>query len=149
MRKKLKRVVCVLLLLATLLTMAPVTGASAAEARASMFFNSTDAWLSRAGAGKIRIEADVTAVSTMKELGVIRIDVYRKHEQGDDYTLMTTYTWYNTPSMKGTDTIAHYTSIYYQGTPGRVYYAKIIFKAINSSGEGSYTYTTGTVTATA
>lgn len=145
-QKKLKRAVCVLLLLATLLTMAPVAGASAAEARASMFFNSTDAWVSRAGSGKIRIEADVTAISTMKQLGTSRIDVYKKNLKGT-YSLMKTYLWDETDGMKGTNTIAHYTSIYYQGTAGWEYYAVVTFRAINSSGEGSYKYTTAPVTA--
>ena len=140
--KKLVRVICVLLV-CSLLFAVPAQAASVAEPRASAFFSSYGTDLYKASSTSFEIWFDVDAnASTMQELGVTEIIVYRSANQ-QSWTKMKTYTVDDYPEMVdyNTGSYAGYVTYNY-ATTGYYYTAYITFYAKNSTGIGErYVYT--------
>lgn len=140
--KKLVRFVCMILVFGLLFAV-PAQAAETAVPRASYFFSSYGTDLYKASSTSFEIWFDVDAnASTMQELGVSEIIVYRSADQ-QSWTKMKTYTPTNYPDMLdyNTGSYAGYVTYNY-ATTGYYYTAYITFYAKNSSGIGErYVYT--------
>lgn len=134
--KKAVRFVC-MILVCSLLFAVPAQAASIVEPRASAFFSSYGTDLYKASSTSFEIWFDVDAnASTMQELGVSEIVVYRSADQ-QSWTKMKTYTPTYYPDMVdyNTGSYAGYVTYNY-ATTGYYYTARITFYAKNSTGIG-------------
>ena len=141
--KKLVRFIC-MVLTCSLLFAVPAQAASVAEPRASAFFSSYGTDLYKTSSSSFQIWFDVTANAgtSMQELGVSEIIVYRSPDQ-QSWTKMRTYTMDNYPQMVAQNTEDHGGYVTYNyATTGYYYRAYITFYAKNSTGIGErYVYT--------
>lgn len=139
--KKIHRVIALILLFAMLCSIY----ALAAETRSSAYLFAYSGALSKASAGKIFIEFDVTGMGTMTAIGASTIKVYKSNG-----TLMKTYNYTDSgcSNMMGYNTGMHASYLTYTGTTGQSYYCIITFYARNASGYDSKTYATSTFTLT-
>lgn len=142
MMKKLTRFVAVVLALSLVLAM-PTYAESTIDPRGSAFFGSYGTDLYKASSTSFEIWFDVDAnASTMQELGVTEIIVYRSTDQ-QTWRKMKTYTPDEYPEMLdyNTGSYAGYVTYNY-ATTGCYYRAYITFYAKNSTGIGErYVYT--------
>lgn len=90
-----------------------------------------------AESGKVTVTFSITGTGTMTTIGASTIKIYTASG-----TLVKTYY-----SQYGYNLMKYSGSVTYIGTSGTKYYAVVKFYAANSSGSGTATYTTGTVTA--
>lgn len=142
MMKKLTRFVCMILVCSLLLAV-PAQAATVVEPRGSAFFSAYGTDLYKASTTSFEIWFDVDAnASTMQELGVTEIIVYRSTDQ-QTWRKMKTYTPDEYPEMLdyNTGSYAGYVTYNY-ATTGCYYTAYITFYAKNSTGIGErYVYT--------
>lgn len=109
--------------------------------RASDYLNSYNAYLYRAGWGKIRVYFDVTGVDYMDDIGVLKIQVYESTD-GESWNWVKTYSHDSTSGMLGHDTIYHSGYVEYSGTIGRYYKAYVcIWAGQDSTGDTRYYWT--------
>lgn len=87
--------------------------------------------------GTVKVTFDVTATGRMTSVGATMVRI--KDSSG---ATVKTFEYDTTPGMMGYNCISHIGSVTYQGTPGKKYCASVTFKAANSSGSDTGTYTT-------
>lgn len=104
------------------------------EPRASAYFGAHDAFLYKTGSNKFQVWYDVTACTSVTELGVTQIIVYRSSDQ-TNWTKMRTYSYENYPEMMDYNSVSHTGYVTYSyATTGYYYRAHITFYAKNSTG---------------
>lgn len=139
MKKNTFRTICTVLTLAICLS-----SLITAEARASLYIDSRYASTTSIGSGKITVHYDITATGRMTTIGATKIEIknssgttiktYKNTDAGYAYLMDSNRTFYSG-------------SVTYQGIRGNAYYAVVWFKAGNSSGSDTATYTTALETA--
>lgn len=145
MNKKMRRLIAVTVILVTLCTMMmPAFAANTdpgVSPQASYYITSDWASVS-GGTGSITVSFSISATGKMTSLGAQYIDIYNASG-----TCVKTFKSSTTSGML-TSGYSHSSSVTYTGaTSGARYYAVVTFKASNSSGGDSTTYTTGYATA--
>lgn len=133
------RIVTMIMIVAILM---PV-GASAAAAetvqpRASYYLDSYNAYIYRAGSGKIQACFSVIGTDYMDEIGALRIAIYESKDNST-WTWVKTYTDDNTPGLLDYDDFIHTGYVTYQGVIGRYYKAYVCVWA-GKDGEGDTRY---------
>lgn len=135
MKKNITRTISLMLML----TLCVSTMIIPAAARSSLYIDSRYASATSIGGGKITVAFDITATAKMTTIGATKIEV--KNSSGKTLrTYNSTDTGYE--YMMGSNRIVHSNSVTYQGVSGNSYYAVVYFKAGNSSGSDTATYTT-------
>ncbi len=115
--------------------------ANTEEINSSNYFNAVGG--KTIGGGKITVYFSVTGTDTMSQLGATKI--YIKNSSG---TTVRSYYSYSTPSMMGHNVEYYEGSVTYNGAiSGQMYNAVIYYKAANSSGSETRSFTTGYATA--
>lgn len=104
-----------------------------ASARASAYFDFTNAYVSDAGNGAVRIKVHVLATGTMQEVGATQVVVYEKQSNGS-YTSVFTFTREKYPSLITKNRLSYITYVTYPGDTGKSYYVSVAFYAKNLSG---------------
>ena len=135
--KKLVRVIS-MLLVCGLLFVVPAQAASAVEPRASAFFSSygTDLYKTSSSSFQIWFDVVANAGTSMQEIGVSEIVVYRSADQ-QSWTKTRTYTMGNYSQMVAYNTQSHIDYVTYNyATSGYYYTARVTFYAKNSTGIG-------------
>ena len=145
MRTKSHRLIAMIVVLAALCSMMmPVSAANTdpgISPQASYYITSVYAYVT-GGTGSITVTFNMTATGKMTSLGAQYIEIYNSSG-----TLVKTYSGYTTAGMLSSG-YSYSNSITYNGaTSGVRYYAVVTFKASNSTGGDSDTYTTGYATA--
>lgn len=135
MKRSIMRVMSTILVL----TMCISTMVIAAEARSSDYIVSRYASVTGTGGGKITVNFDITATGRMTTIGATKIEI--KSSSGSTLkTYKCTDTGYE--YMMGSNRTVYSGSVTYQAVSGNSYYAVVYFKAGNSSGSDTGTYTT-------
>lgn len=141
--KKAIRLVC-LILTCSLLFAIPAQAVDNSEPRASSFFSSygTDLYKTSSTSFQIWFDVVANAGSSLQELGVSEIIVYRSADR-QTWSKMKTYTPTYYPVMLEYNTLSYINYVTYNyATPGYYYRAYITFYAKNSTGIGErYVYT--------
>lgn len=146
MNKQQKRIIALLLTVATIFSIAiPVAATNStqeATLRASNYI--TSVWAGAYGGnGQITVDFSITATGKMTSLGATSIII--KNSSGDT---VKTFLYSTTPTMMGTNLIYYSHSVtYFDATPGKKYYAIVCYKAANRSGSDTTSYTTDYATA--
>lgn len=109
--------------------------ALAAENRASSYIMSTCVYLNLITSTEFRIWHEVIALDIMDELGAYEIKV-QESTDGSTWRTVRTFNCANYPSMVDQNTHAYANYLTYTGTVGRLYRARIIMFAENSTGRG-------------
>ena len=135
--KRFSQFVCVILMI--VLVLPTVAFASSdMESRISQFFMCHGAYLEKTSSTSFEVWFDVTAVSTMQEIGVKTVKVQRSTD-GVNWTTMKTYSKDDYSQMTDTNTVGHVDCVEYTGASSGCYYrAFVTFYAKNSSGIGEY-----------
>lgn len=146
MKAKTRRLIAMIVVLATLCTMAvpvfAVNADSGISPQASYYISAVSASAS-GGTGSIRVNFNITATGWMTSLGAQYVEIYNSND-----TLVKTFYASTTSGMLASNRTSYSSSVTYNGaTKGAKYYAVVTFKASNSSGGDSDTYTTGYATA--
>lgn len=148
MKSKMRRLTCVLLLMAMAVSLAIPTYAAQTtvepdiSTQASAYINSYSAGI-EAGTGSITITFTIAASGRMTSLGASRIDLYKS-----DGTLVKTYLASSTEGMLASNRFSYAGSVEYTNAKkGTTYYAVVTIKASNSSGGDSRMITTVNATA--
>ena len=140
MKKTVLRTLSLLLVLSFCLSAMAFAGAR----RTSDYIESCYAYSSKVGGGSVKITFDITGTGTMTSIGATKIEI--KNSSGT-----TVKTYKNTDPgfsyMLASNRTSYASSVTYPGLAGSSYYAVVYFKAGNSSGSDTDTYTTGYVTA--
>lgn len=146
MKKKLFHFIVILLTVSTVLSLAaPAMATDSVDnisPRASAYI--TGVWAGAYGGdGSIRIEFDITATGKMTSLGATSIEIINSSGR-----TVKTFVKSTTPSMMGSNQTYYSSSVtYYGATSGERYYAIVYYKASNSSGSDTTSYTTNYATA--
>lgn len=146
MRTKAHRLTAVVVVLVVLCSMImPVFAEntdSGISPQASYYINAVSASAS-GGTGSITISFNITATGKMTSLGAQSVLIYNSSG-----TLVKSFYATSTTGMLASDRFSYASSVTYSGaTTGARYYAVVTFKASNSSGGDSTTYTTSYATA--
>ena len=146
MRTKLHRLTAVIVVLAVLSSMMMPVFATNADSgispQASYYITSDYAFVS-GGSRSITVHFNITATGMMTSLGASKVDIY-------DYsdTLVKTFYATTTSGMLASNRTSYSSTVTYgDARTGAKYYAVVTFKASNSSGGDSTTYTTSYATA--
>lgn len=140
--KRFVRVVCMILVLASVMTM-PAYAAEVADSRASNYFMSGSAYFNVIAGSKFEIWFDVTAVGLMDELGASKIELERSSD-GVNWSPVKTFYSSNYPQLLDPDD----TSFTYSGyvthtyTSGYYYCATVTLYAKQGNGTGTMEITT-------
>lgn len=129
------RKISFLLVLILLFTSLCGTAATAAEARASQYFDTYGVSCTKISSGKIKFTFHITGVEESSLIGVSNYYVQKRNDDGS-YTSVT-------DALSGSvarNSISHAFSKYYTGTPGEVYRVKVIFVCDNSKGYATKEY---------
>lgn len=145
MRTKSHRLIAMIVVLAALCSMMmPVSAANTAPGispQASYYITSVYAYAT-GGTGSITVTFNMTATGKMTSLGAQKVRIYDAND-----TLVKTFDGYTTAGMLSSG-YSYSSSVTYNGAKsGAKYYAVVTFKASNSTGGDSDTYTTGYATA--
>jgi len=140
MKRNIMRTISIALILALCISTLSVTEA----ARSSDYIISRYASVSSAGGGRITVNYSITATSKMTTIGATKVEI--KNSSG---TTLRTYksTDAGYEYMMSSNIAIYSSSVPYQGISGNSYYAVVYFKAGNSSGSDTSTYTTSLATA--
>lgn len=111
------------------------------------YITRTWATVERGSDGLLNIAFDITGKGKMDEIGATSAYLYEVI--GDSSRIVAVYSYLNPDyaDMMGSNSTYHAGNLPYSGTPGHRYYATVFFRAGNSSGSGTTSYTTSTVTA--
>ena len=140
--KRFVRIVCLVLVFS--MTIAIPAYASEQSQRASNYFSSFKAYCYASSSTELAVYFKVFATGTMDELGASIVKVQRS-SNGTDWTTVKTFTKESYSQMKGTNTVAHATTLYCTKTSGYYYRAYVEFYAKNSTGTGYYDYYTARI----
>ena len=99
--KRFVRVVCMILVLASVMTM-PAYAAEVADSRASNYFMSSSAYFNVISGSEFEIWFDVTAVGLMDELGASKIELERSSD-GVNWSPVKTFYSSNYPQLLDPD----------------------------------------------
>lgn len=107
--------------------------------QASNYINSYTAYVEAGStSGSLKVQFSITATGKMTSLGASKIQIYNSSG-----TCVKTFYATSTTGMLASNRYAYASSVTYTGaTSGSKYYAVVTFKASNSSGGDSGTYTT-------
>lgn len=146
MKKHQKRLIALLLTAVIIFSLAIPAAATdkiqEVTPRASAYI--TSVWAGATGGnGQITVDFSITGTGTMTSLGATVIEI--KNSSGQT---VKTYFQSTTPSMMGSNRGFYRSSVTYTGaTASKKYYAIVYFKASNSSGSDTTSYTTDYATA--
>lgn len=140
--KRLIQIVCLVMVFA-MITAIPAYALEQSQ-RASSFFSSFKAYCYTSDSGQLAVYFKVIATGTMDELGASTIKVQRSSD-GTNWSTVKTFTKDVYTQMKGTNTVAHATTLYCTKTSGYYYRAYVEFYAKNSTGTGYYDYYTARI----
>lgn len=143
MKKKLLSLLCAVILLFSLSTVACATNV---EARASAYFSATSVRAYAQSGGKVLFEIDVEATHTMQEVGARDVYVYEQQSDGS-WDNVYTFTKEDHPYLIETNTGSAYVDAVYQGTVGKNYFATVTCYAKDSTGYECLYFDTPEVTA--
>jgi hypothetical protein len=145
MKKKLTAIIAIILVVAT---MTAQSALAIGVLKASDFFDSYSANISKTSTTSttMKISFEVNATGTMTTLGASSIKIYVRNSSTDAWSLLTTLTSPTTTGLTGSNRSTYSSSANYTGTAGKQYYASVTFYAVNSSGSGSLSHSTNTVT---
>ena len=106
---------------------------------ASLYIASTKAYVEAGSTtGSLNVQFNITGNGKMTSLGAKKIQIYNANG-----TCVKTFNSYDTSGMLGSNQFAYAGCVTYTGAKsGAYYYVVVTFKASNSSGGDSYTYTT-------
>ena len=137
------RVIALLLVLSALISSTAFAAMpDTMEPLASNYLSSGNASLSPLGSGRVRINFNVVARSTMQKLGALTIEMYESTNQ-TTWTKVKTYQGDTYAAMLDEDVSTHSGYVTFLGVAGRYYKAYVRFYAQNSSGNDSvYVWTT-------
>ena len=121
--------------------------ASAAEARASYYLSSYQAYVYPAGSGEIQVWFSVTGVDYMDDIGALWIEVYESTDNST-WTYKKTYMHTDYAGLLDQDDIYHSGHISYQGVKGRYYKAYVCIWAGKDGGGDTRYYWTSSKKAT-
>lgn len=139
--KRFSRIVCMILVLATVLG-TTAFAAETVEPRASNYFWSSSVYFWHVSGSQYQIWFDVTAVAGMSELGASKIVVERSTDLVN-WSEDATYYKSSSPQMTTKQTSARYANyVTYYPASGYAYRATITLYAKNSSGYGEMDETT-------
>lgn len=136
-----------LVIACTLMLQVTPSAAEYVSPRSNAYITRTFAMIERGEDGFLNIFFDITGKGKMDELGATTVYLYEV--DGMTERLIATFN-YLTPKyadMMGGNSSYHSGNLPYNGTPGHKYYATVYFRAGNSSGSGTTSYTTSTVVA--
>lgn len=123
-----------------IISMIPMN-AMAAEARASYYLSSYQAYVYPAGNGEVQVWFDVTGVNYMDDIGALWIEIYESTDNST-WTYKKTYMHTDYSALLGQDDIFHSGHVSYQGVKGRYYKAYIcIWAGKDGSGDTRYFWT--------
>lgn len=139
---------CSLVLAIVLLfcTLVPIN-ASAAEARASYYLSSYQAYVYPAGSGEIQVWFSVTGVNYMDDLGALSIEIYESKDNSS-WTYKETFMHTDYSNMLKENAISHMDCVTYQGVKGRYYKAYVCIWAGKDGGGDTRYYWTSSKKAT-
>lgn len=141
--KRFTQLVCLLLILSTVLGVS-ASAVEEVQPWGSNYFGSRLGYLVKTTTPQFQIWFDVTAMSTMQELGASEILVQRSSDNSNWTDMMTFYkSAYK--QMTTTNDYEYQNYVTYTGTSGYYYRAKIWFYAKNSNGSASYSYVTDSI----
>lgn len=135
--KRFVQIICFMLVFLTVMS----TTAFAAETpdpRASNYFGASSVYFWHVSGNSYQIWFDVTAVGTMKELGVSEIVVERSTDEVNWETVRTYYKS-SYPQMIDTNSTRHASYVPFTATTGYSYRAVVTLYAKNSSGTAEMT----------
>lgn len=135
MKKVLRRLLLIVLCLSFV-----TVPSFAASPRSSEYIKGTNAVINYKGNGKIEVSFMVSGTSVMTDIGATLIELYEWNDDGYSAKRVATYR-YTDPGyshMMGSNTGVYGSSVTYNGTAGREYYARVHLKAGNSSGSDTY-----------
>ena len=113
------------------------TGTGPDSPHASAYITSVYAYLT-GGNGSITVNFSITATGTMTSLGATNIWIYDRYDNR-----VKTYSYTSTSGMMGSNDFFYQNSVTWNGaTNGEKYYAVVAYKATNSSGYDTTSYTT-------
>lgn len=135
MKRHTLRVLAIIIVFALCISALPIV----AEARASDYIFARHASAVKDSTGKVTVSFDITAMDRMTEIGATKVEIKNTHNT----TVKTfNYTDKGNEHMMGSNRTFYASSVTYQGLSGSAYYAVVYFKAGNSSGSDTRTYTT-------
>ena len=137
--KRFARLIC-LVMVFTLLAAIPAHAAET-SARASDYFASYRAYVTKLSSTELGVAFHVVCVSRMDEVGVSRIRVQRSSD-GTNWTTVHTFNKSAYTNMTDTNTYSHGSTVSCSITPGYYYRAIVDFYAKNSSGSAAHFYYT-------
>ena len=91
--------------------------------------------------GRMYVTLDIDSVGYMDEVGASEIHVYESTDD-EEFTLIESYYVEDYPEMMTSGTIYYDTPVTFIGTPGRYYYAMIVFYAGDETGGDTRLYET-------
>lgn len=144
MKQKFCRSLTAVLSFCLMLNIMAVAGYAATNA--SDYYSSTSVYASAPGGGDVLIEYDVNATDFMDEVGVKKITIWEQQSDGS-YSIVYTFTRYNTSGLIVYNAISHCGGVTYHGTSGVKYFATVQFYAKDENGNESLHFDTRVVTA--
>ena len=133
--KRLTQCVCIILVCAMMLS-TTAFAAEIPETRASNYFMASSVYFWNTSGRNYEIWFDVTAKSTMTELGVSQITVQRSTDEVN-WTTVRNYYKADYPQMTTTNTASYANCVSFTATSGYSYRAIVYLYARNSSGTGN------------
>lgn len=121
--------------------------AEAAEARASYYLSSYQAYVYPAGSGEVQVWFSVTGVDYMDEIGALSIHLYESTDN-TNWTSVKTFRHSGYTNMLTEDDIQHVSHVSYQGVAGRYYKAYVCIWAGKDGGGDTRYYWTSSKKAT-
>lgn len=138
MKKALQRLLLIVVCL-SLLTMTAFAQHTLSP-RSSLYIMGTNAVINYKSNGKIEVSFMISGTDVMTEIGATLIELYEWNDDGHSAKRVATYR-YTDPGyshMMGYNTGVYGSSVTYNGTTGREYYARVHLKAGNSSGSDTF-----------
>lgn len=142
MKRSLSKVTVFLLICAIFVGSA---SAAVVTVQSSLYLSDYNAWVTASGSGSVEVGYSVNATRTMTSIGATKIVIQQK--SGSSWVAVKTYYSSTTSKLLASNTNSMAGCITYNGTSGNTYRAIVTVFAGNSSGSGSATVTTGSVTA--
>lgn len=129
-----------------LIILLTMTTANVATARASKYIETYNADIFALNDGQIKINFYITGVGTVDKLGAKTVVLQEWDNANKDWIAIKTYSYKNVPEMLISQAHMHDYNLFYMGTSGHSYRAKIYFYA-EKGGYDSKEYITGSVIA--
>lgn len=141
--KRFVQLVCLILAVATVLTI-PVSAAESAAPWGSSYFTSTLSYLHRTTGNQFQIWIEVVAVGTMDKIGASEI-VLQKSSDNSNWSDVKTFTKDIYTNLVTSNNYHHEAYVTYTGTSGYYYRAQVDFYAKKGTGSAGYDYTTDSI----